>query len=339
MCPDPENDFQLTTTRKNKTKKRKRKSPQRKPANSAAEQQVESPSPSTGFSLRMRLFAAGVLIVVFAWSYWPVINDLVVQWTRVADYSHGFLVVPLAIGFLWYSRDSFPGLSPRISWMGAALILLAGVMRIAGSYYFLAALQAWSIPVWIAGCTWLLFGSSVLKWAAPAIGFLVFMVPLPFTVENMLSLPLQAISTQVSLFIFQFMQQPAIAEGTTILLGDQPLEVARACSGLRIFFGIAALAYGFIIFFERPFWTKMSLVLAIIPIAILANSFRIVMTGLLYQFDLGDVAKQFSHDFAGIVMIPVAALLFAITLKYLDKLFPIYSQIDMESLIRRQATK
>ena len=33
-------------------------------------------------------------------------------------------------------------------------------------------LDAWSIPIWVAGVVWLLFGWQLLRWALPAIAFL-----------------------------------------------------------------------------------------------------------------------------------------------------------------------
>lgn len=279
------------------------------------------------------------MAAVFLWSYWPVLIDLVNQWNNVADYSHGFLVVPLAGYFLWVTRESFPGIVPRISWPGLLLIILAGCLRYAGALYYLDALQGWSIPIWIAGYVWTFFGWQAFRWGAPAIAFLVFMVPIPYTIENMLSRPLQLVSTQISLFVLQCLGQPAVAEGTTILLGENTLEVEQACSGMRIFFGIAALAFAFMILFKRPLSTRLTLIVSILPIALLANSLRIVATGLFYQLGMGEMAKHVGHDMAGWFMIPLAAAFFALTLYYLDKLFPTIRSIDVETLVRHQATR
>ena len=59
------------------------------------------------------------------------------------------------------------------------------------------------------------------------------------------------------------------------------------------------------------------------PIAIIANMTRVVTTGLLYQLVSGEAAMHFSHDLAGLVMIPFAALLFWLFLNYLERLFPL----------------
>ena len=133
----------------------------------------------------------------------------------------------------------------------------------------------------------------------------------------------------------QILGQPAIAEGNTILVGDNHLEIAQACSGLRLFVSILALAFVYLMLVRRAWWEKLLLLASVVPIAIIANSARIIATGLLYEFSSSEAAKHFSHDFSGWAMIPLAALLFWIVLWYLGKLFREQEQLDIGSLIRR----
>jgi exosortase len=195
--------------------------------------------------------------------------------------------------------------------------------------------DGWSFVFWVAGCAAILFGSATFQWAWAPIGFLVFMVPLPFRMESMMSLPLQRIATQVSCWTLQLLGQPAIAEGNTILIGEQHLEVEQACSGLRLFMSILALAFAYLILIRRPWWEKTLLLMSVVPIAIIANAARIVATGILYQYVSSDAAKHFSHDFAGWAMVPFAAVLFAGVLWYLGRLFPEQEHLELGSMIRR----
>ena len=163
------------------------------------------------------------------------------------------------------------------------------------------------------------------------------MIPLPFRLEQALSLPLQGFATKLSCWALQFLGQPALAEGNTILLGDARLEVAQACSGLRIFVGIFALAYAYVVLVRRSWWIKGMLLASVIPIALIANSTRIVVTGLLNQYISGEAAHEFTHDMSGWIMIPFAALLFAIVLWYLGKLIREVDQLDVGKIIRRES--
>ncbi|MBI3466179.1 MAG: exosortase/archaeosortase family protein [Planctomycetes bacterium] len=282
--------------------------------------------------------AAAMAVIAFTVSYWPVLAELVNRWSEQPDYSHGFMVPPLAAMLLWLRRDSFPGLARRIDWWGMSLIGLSGLMRIVAAWGYFESIGGWSIPVWVAGVTWLFCGRSVLLWAAPAVVFLGFMVPLPFRIEGMLSRPLQRIATQASCFALQSMGLPALAEGNTILLGSSHFEVEEACSGLRIFMATIALAFACVVIVRRSWWERALLLASAIPIALLANSLRIVATGSLSQVLSSETARWFAHDLSGWAMIPVAAGMFGLVWLYLRYLIRDLEQADARLLVRaRQA--
>ncbi len=286
-----------------------------------------------------------VLAAAFAWAYWPTLVSLVGAWNREPDYSHGFFVAPLAVYFLWARRDRYPGSARHAerdeyiagpAWLGLLLVAASVAVRVYGAHFYLDALDGWSILLWVAGVVWLLGGWKVMWWAAPSIAFLWFMVPLPFRVERWLSLPLQGAATKLSCWILQALGQPALAEGHTIILGQNQLEVEQACSGLRIFVGIVALAFAYAIVMRRAWWEKALLLLSAVPIALLANAARIVSTGLLYQYVSGEAAKKFSHDAAGWVMILFAAGLFGLVLLYLSRLVREVELVGVGDVVRRQ---
>ncbi|WP_425616567.1 exosortase/archaeosortase family protein [Anatilimnocola sp. NA78] len=276
-----------------------------------------------------------VVLAVGVWAYWPTLLEMRNAWERESDYSHGYLVAPLAAFFLWWRRDSFPGVG-RSSWLlGSALIAAGiGLRMVAGAFYF-ESIDGWSILPWIAGAVAILFGSAALRWAAPSIAFLFFMVPLPFRMESMLSLPLQGIATKLSCWILQLLGQPAIAEGHTILIGEYTMEIAEACSGLRLFVSIFALAFAYLMLVRKAWWERVLLVLSVPAIAIAANAIRIVVTSLMYQYVSGEAAKKFSHDFAGWAMIPLAAAMFWLVLWYLGKVLREQEQLTVSALVRR----
>jgi exosortase len=281
-------------------------------------------------------FAIGTIGIAFLWSYWPTFKQLVDSWERIPDYSHGYLVIPLAVVFLWVRRRQFPGMAPNLSWGGLVLMLLSIALRYVGAQFFLGGVDGWSILVWCAGAVWFLGGAAVLRWSLPSIAFLFFMIPLPYGVERWLSLPLQRIAAALSCAILQFFSQPALAEGNTIWLNNINLEVEQACSGLRIFVGILALAYVYLILVRRSWWERIVLLLSVIPVALAANCARIVVTAFLYQYVSGAAAKRFSHDFAGWAMIPLAAGLFALVLWYVGALFREEEELDMKAIVQME---
>lgn len=284
-----------------------------------------------------RFVLVGVaLAVAFAWAYWPTLVGLVHAWVQEVDYSHGFLVAPIAVLFLWLRRDEVPDLAGGFAWPGLVLIVLSIAMRVGGTLIYLDAIDGWSMLFWIAGVFWLFGGWKLLRWALPAVAFLWFMVPLPYRVEHALSWRLQGVATQMSCWVLQLLGQPALPEGNVISLGDLQFGVEEACSGMRIFLGIFALAFGYLILVRRSWWERGLLIFSVIPVALVANATRIVVTVLLNQYVSGEAAHRFNHDVAGLVMIPFAAALFALVLWYLSKLILPVEQLDVAAVVRRE---
>lgn len=279
------------------------------------------------------ILGGAALLAVFLWSFWPTWVHLVHKWDSEPDYSHGYLVVPLALFALKLRMDTFPHNALRVCWYGLLIIAFAIALRTAAGLFYIDGVEGWAMVVWIAGACLLLGGWKFFRWSLPAVAFLVFMIPLPFQVERAMRLPLQKIATNVSCWMLQSLGQPALAEGNTILLGEHPLEVEEACSGLRIFVAIAVLAFAYMMIVRPTWWERIVLVLCIVPIALISNALRIVITGLLLQYISGDWARTFSHDLAGWMMIPLAAAMFFCVLWYLGKLMKEVEVVNMQELL------
>jgi exosortase len=166
--------------------------------------------------------------------------------------------------------------------------------------------------------------------------FLWFMVPLPFRIETAVSLPLQGVATKLSCWTLQLLGQPALAMGHTIHLGPHRLEIAQACSGLRIFVGIFALAFAYVAIVRRTWWERLILLVSAVPIALLANATRVVVTGLLYRYVSEEAGKKFAHDAAGWAMILLAAGMFAGVLWYMRRLLPEVESVDVADVVRQE---
>jgi exosortase len=102
---------------------------------------------------------------------------------------------------------------------------------------------------------------------------------------------------------------PVLREGNVIVLPAMALEVAEACSGIRSLMSLATLAiiYGYLM--ERKISIRVLLALASIPIAVAANSLRIVGTGLLVQYWDPEKAQGFFHEFSGWLIFVVSLIM------------------------------
>ena len=273
----------------------------------ASEQLVPVPGPATWSAGIWVAIALAVVAVVV--SYWNTFQWIVDAWIRETDYGHGWLVIPMAIAMCYLRRDGFPGVSTQVAWGGLGLVGVAVAMRIFGRFAYFDFVDGYSVIVLLAGAVWCLLGFRAFLWALPALGFLFFAIPLPFRAESMLSWQLQGVATELSTFFLRAFGMPAVAEGHIVWIGDEKLSIEAACSGLRIFVGMAAFGYFWAAINHRSVTDRIVILASVIPAAVLVNSLRIVLTGLGYAVFGSESMRHLIHDFLGIAMIVGSFLL------------------------------
>ncbi len=272
----------------------------------AMEPQLPTPS-------HMPMWQWLVLAAVTGYLYYDIILRLVNAWYTQPDFSHGFLV-PLFSGYVvWFNKDKLAAMTPKPSVIGIIGILggLSGlIVGTLGSELFISRT---SLLFLIAGFVvfflgWNFFRAVLFPWL-----FLFLMVPIPAILFNQITFPLQLLASQLASFLLPIFGVPVLREGNVIQLPAMPLEVAEACSGIRSLMSLTTLAivYGF--FLETKAWPRVWLALSAIPIAVAANAFRIVGTGLMVQFWDPDKALGFFHEFSGwVIFIVSLGLLFGV---------------------------
>lgn len=272
-------------------------------------------------SIYSKLLVHAVFLIALIWSYWPVFGELVAKWSNDPEYSHGFLVIPFALFVLYQRRSKITPDSPPAMVTGLAILLLSAVMQVAGTIFYFDLLTLASLLAFLLGWVAFTMGRRGLYWAWPAIGFLAFMFPLPFSLEVALARPLQRIATVASTFLMQTLGLPAIAEGNIISLSEVRLNVVEACSGLAMLMVFFGLSFAFAYFVDRPIWQKVILVVSAIPIALISNVLRISLTGVLHETVDANIAEWVYHDLSGWLMMPMALVMLWIEIVLLDKIF------------------
>ena len=248
----------------------------------------------------------------FVWSYWPTCEDLWAFWQKSPDYSAGLLVPLVAAYVVWSHRASLGSLTTRTCWWGLGVILLAQSVRILGVFYIYGSLERYSLWLTVVGVVLFLWGVPTVRRLIWVFAFLLLMVPLPVRVHNMVSLPLQSFATSSVVFGLEVLGYLVVREGNVLRLSDQTtIAVAEACSGLRMLTAFIMVAGTLAFLIKRSPWQRTVVVLSSIPVAILANSLRLVATAILYESSGSQTMEKFLHDFAGLVMMPLAVVLMA----------------------------
>jgi exosortase len=285
--------------------------------------------------------AALTLLFALGFTYARLFADCFQAWLK-PDYSHGFLV-PLFAAYLLYRW--WPETPRSIRWpntwglaflgVGLGLFLVAGRTNFAKEW-----LQGLSLVINLCGVVLLLGGWSSLKWSWPAIIFLLFMFPLPYRVEHALGGYLQKLAAMASQMVLQTIGYPTYREGVVLYVKDQILEVEKACSGLSMLLTFVALSVGMALLVRRPWVDRALILLAAIPVAIVANVVRITLTGVLYNEGGKELGDRIFHDFAGWMMMPIALLLLWLLMKLLDWVLVTDTvSLTRDEIIRANATQ
>lgn len=287
--------------------------------------EVTSPTastlPSTAPSRRgqWKVIALAVLMLVLLVAHAPSLGATVHKWQHDPQYSHGYLVPVFALVLLWKRRALYQPGQWCYSWWALALLAASEATRLAAGHYGLVWPEAITVVSSIFALVWLVGGRPALRWAWPAIGFLVFMIPLPYRVEVSMAAPLQRLATEASAYALQTLGLPAVPEGNNILIGEVTLGIVEACSGLRMLVVFVALAAAVCLWTPRPLPDQCAILLSAVPIAIVTNVLRITATGMLHVYTSSELANLVFHDLAGWLMMPCALAFLAIELWLLER--------------------
>ena len=250
--------------------------------------------------------AALALAGAVAWVYADVVPALVRQWAQDDDYSHGFFVVPLAAYFAWERRDALRAAPWRPSGLGLAVLGASLLFFVAGQFGSELFLTRVSLIGVLAGLVLFIAGREHFRILAFPLAFLLLMVPLPAILFDQIAFPLQMLASQVGETAISAAGIPVFREGNILQLPGRSLEVAEACSGIRSLMSLLMLAVVLGYFTERSTGARIAIVLAAVPIAVVANATRVAGTGIASYWISPAAAEGFFHTFSGWLMFVVA---------------------------------
>lgn len=275
----------------------------------------------------MRHFSAKTVALValalsFAVLYRHVIAKLVSDWANDDNYSHGFLIVPIALYFAWERRERLlsapmsPSFLGLVGVVGSLAVLIAGVL---GAELFFTRI---SIIGLIASTVLFTLGWQHLRILGFPIAFLLLMVPIPAIIFNQIAFPLQLLASRFGETALNVASIPVLREGNVIILAHTTLEVAEACSGIRSLVSLLTLGIVYGYFTDSRSWMRWLIAFATIPIAIVTNGMRVAGTGIAAHYYGAEVATGFFHDFSGWVVFIVAFALLFLLVRALILLVP-----------------
>jgi len=271
--------------------------PQDKAINSSTTSHPEpnkQPAPSqnrelSGFDQRLRSFglAALALSLCFGIPLWNLIRFS----ASSALYSYILLIPFISLYLVWVKKQNLPLVSKPIRGTAAAFITTGVAVLIA--YWFVfrprlklmeadyLAIMMISFLLFFSGIYCLFFGREMLHAAAFPLSFLVFMIPIPAVAVFQIDSFLQNGSAAVAQTFFRLSGTPFFQDGLVFQLSDISLQIAPECSGLHSSLVLLITSVLASYLFLRTPWKRTVFILAVIPLGILRNGFRVFTIGEL----------------------------------------------------------
>ena len=287
-------------------------------------QPASSPADDSG-ALRRFALAAAALTLGFSLPLYGLVRFAL----KSELYSH-IVLIPFISGYLiWLRRPTLPSRfksDPVVS----ALALGTGLLALAG--YGLAlgldlklppenrlALTTVSYLLLLTGLGGWFLGREMLRAITLPVAFLVFMLPMPVFLTEAIETFLQHGSAEVAYGLFSLADTTLYREGLVFQLRGITLQVAPECSGIHstLALFITSILAGH--FFLRSPGKRVLLSLAVIPLALLRNGFRVFTIGELCVHISPDMIHSYIHRQGGPIFFALSLIPFALLLVLLRR--------------------
>jgi exosortase len=232
-----------------------------------------------------------LMVATVAWFWVPLatVVSLSLQYGSYEHHSHIVLIPLISLYLLYLNRRAIFATVEYTPWPGVFLMTI-GVAWSWLTSPLVPDQQAALSPAMLSmvtacwGAFLLCYGIQAFRKASFGLLLLLFMVPIPsFLLEPIIGF-LQWASAEATGFLFGVLGVPVFRQGFIFVLPGITIEVAESCSGIRSSLAllITSLVAGHLLLGST--WSKVALVLAVVPLTIVKNAVRIVVLSLLASY-------------------------------------------------------
>ncbi len=256
---------------------------------------------------KREIIGAVVILGLVAMLFSSTFAWLVYNWLNNSYYSHGFLVPLISGFFLWRRRDSLGQDKREPSNLGLVVLGISLTAYLVAQVWQAYHLSAFAFIVLLAGLALYFLGEKATQRISFPLFFLFLMIPLPLI--NRLSPTLEAFTAKLSTAAVRMLGVAATNLGSQVQLQNSSFVVGAACSGLNSIVALSTLVVIFVYILEGSHLAKTTLLIMAVPIAIVANVFRV--SSLLVIADLfgAEAGMRYFHNYSSPVLFLLAFLL------------------------------
>ena len=268
------------------------------------------------------------IIIGLAVLYLPSLHDLFTGIWSSDEQMHGPIVLGISVWLLyrnWAAMEEAAQGQAANNW-GWPIFIFGLLLYALGRSQDILLFEIGSV-IWLLIALLLLQrGTAALKAQWFALFFMLFMVPLPVTVVDVVTMPMKMAVSYVAEHMLFVVGYPIGRNGVVLQIGQYMLLVADACAGLHTLLTLEALGLLYLNIVRRDsLFRNVGLAILIVPISFTANVIRVMALSLI-TYHFGDAAGQgFLHGFAGMVLF-LSALILIISFDTALQSFEAYRQ-------------
>jgi len=270
----------------------------------------------------------GLGIVMF-----PTYQHLYATVWQTDEQGHGPLIFLISLFLLWQKREHLINnlSSKKESIIGLIVLVFGLIIHSLGRSQDIQVFDAGAQMLVLTGLILYLSGYHALLKTWFPVFFILFMIPLPGTIVDLLTMPMKIAVSNVSEMILHQFDYPISREGVMLQIGYYRLLVADACAGLHTVFTLEAMGLLYLHLIKRDsFGRNVTLAILILPISFFANTLRVISLVLVTYYYGDEAAQGFIHDFAGFVLFGTALVLII----FVDTLIH-----KVESIVKKRRVK
>jgi exosortase len=165
----------------------------------------------------------------------------------------------------------------------------------------------------VAGLVLCLGGFAFLRtWSFPLL-LALFMLPKLAIVYNQVTLPLQLLASRLAEGMLLAGGAAVTRDGNILNVGGHRIAVVEACSGIRYLLSLGFVAVVLAYLSDPKPWMRAALLVAAVPVAILANALRVAASASMPSLDATAL-----HTFFGWLIFVVCLVMIIIVRRLLN---------------------
>ena len=265
------------------------------------------------------LVAVGLLSVAFLGLFFRFLRQQNEHsYTYIEDWGHAYIIPGFCLYLIWRERAKILA-QPQSTFWPALGPLALGVM----TYFFFIVgvsnhmLQGGAMILVLESLVLFLFGPKIFRYLFLPIAFLFFGVTISEQVMIKLTFQLQLIASKGAGILLQLIAPIwgyfIDVDGNTLILtyGSKkiPLNVAEACSGMRMVIAFFALAAAISVLSCKHWWQRAAVFLLAPAVAVFMNIIRVAVLAVASIYDT-NLAAGSAHMIIGTLLLVPGLFLF-----------------------------